>query len=79
MGKKLDERITKSANSLANELENYMFLQRLRDSGNESLITNFENRGFNTIRSKKNSRDYMEYYPSNEDILLVLQTISSFI
>ena len=77
MGKKLDDRIQGSANELVNVLENYIFMQRLRDSGKESLISNFETRGFNTIRSKTKAREYMKYFPTNEELMTIIATITN--
>ena len=77
MGKKLNDRIEGSANELANILENYIFMQRLRESGNESLISNFETRGFNTIRSKTKARSYMKFFPTNEELTEILATITT--
>ena len=79
MGKKMDDRIKRTANELAATLQNYIFMQRLRDSDDENLIQNFEIRGHNTIRSKANAREYLKFMPTNEEVLTLLQTISSFI
>lgn len=76
MGKTLDTRLEKQEKLVLAEMQKLVFMRRLQSYGSDKLISQFEQKGYGTIRSKEFYKEYNTYYPDTEDLQIILTMLS---
>lgn len=62
--KALQSMLDEEYNTLHRSIRRYITMLRLENSNNEALISNFETKRWNTLRSYDHQKDYAPFVPS---------------